>query len=518
MRKVMSFLVVVLAMVGWCLGGEAQAGGPYPSVGGAWSGGGDGSKDVALVVAVEDYFRLPSVPGARETGRDWEQFFREGLGVGRVYGLVDEEVTREALERFAKQAAEDVEAGGTLWFVFVGHGAPAGDGTDGLLLGVDAQQTAESLSARSMAQREVLELLEAGPQARTVAFVDACFSGRDSEGESLVPNLQPVVPVEQVAPVRAGSVVLSAARSNEYAGAMPGLDRPAFSYWMLGALRGWAAPGGGEGRSVSAGAALAFTREKLRAIQGRVQTPVGTGDLDLVLVHHAQEEDPLPNWNGRVPELKGAVESKESTGDQPLGHGLVVGARRTKPREFVVSHLGDWSVEDRESGERFVGAGIYRMLGEEELARDFERAARRRAVGVQHSQMTSWGGLGLAMVGVAAVVGGSKLRLPESHSALGECAFSEFPMREENCIAQRSFDTLKAVRVGGWVALGVGSAAFVVGQVLKRVAVNRPVHPRTPQELDRMLKDRSKKLSLELSPYFFPGQDSQAGVTVGMQW
>ena len=33
-----------------------------------------------------------------------------------------------------------------LWFVFIGHGAPARDGQDGLLVGFDAQQKARSLS------------------------------------------------------------------------------------------------------------------------------------------------------------------------------------------------------------------------------------------------------------------------------------------------------------------------------------------------------------------------------------
>lgn len=43
------------------------------------------------------------------------------------------------MERVAELAAEDVEEGGRLWFVFMGHGIFNDDGTDGLLVGADAR-------------------------------------------------------------------------------------------------------------------------------------------------------------------------------------------------------------------------------------------------------------------------------------------------------------------------------------------------------------------------------------------
>lgn len=515
----------MLAITGLFFAGEAQATQPYPPVGEAWSVEASGEQDVALVVAVEDYFRLPNVPGARETGRDWERFFRDGIGVGRVYSLIDDEVTREALERFARQAAEDVGEGGTLWFVFIGHGAPAGDGDEGLLLGVDAQQTVESIKARSLSQGEILRVLETGSQSRTVAFVDACFSGRDSVGASLVPNLQPVIPVEYIPQVREGSVVLSAARSNEYAGTLPGLDRPAFSYWMLGALRGWAAPEDGEARSVSAADALAFTRDKLRAIPGRVQTPVGVGDLDLVLVNQVQEADPLPNWNGRAPDraVMGGLVAK------PASEAAIIGqqtppARRSggigtlRPSRFSVNFFGDWAVEDRELGQRYVGAEIYRMLGEEELAKSFEQASRRRARGVTSSRIVAWSGAGVAVAGVTMAIIGMRRELPEGHQAFDACSFEGFPQVEHNCMVQTSYDEFRTLRVGGWIAAGVGTAAFLGGQIMRAIVAKRSIHPRTPEQMRRMIDEKAKTLSLEINPYYIPGQDSQAGVTVGMQW
>ncbi len=283
-------------------------------------------------------------PGSPGDGPGLGHFFRDGLGVDRVYELVDDEVTVEALTRFAAQAAEDVGSNGTLWFVFVGHGAPGGNG-DGLLVGVDAQQTAESLEARGVALGEVLGTLEGGDQRRTVAFVDACFSGRDGQGAALAPGLQPVLPVRRQAPLRESTVVLSAAASDQFAGPLPGANRPAFSFFLLGALRGWAASDG----AVTARASLEFVEQKLRAIPGRVQTPEGTGDLSQVLVQGAEEEDPLPAWSGRSPaqrEQHPRPEPRQGHGEQRHGSVCdavqvrVVGVESVRPIMLHLEHGG----------------------------------------------------------------------------------------------------------------------------------------------------------------------------------
>ena len=63
--------------------------------------------------------------------------------VPTVQTLRDTEATRETITRSAAIAAA-VKPGGTLWFVFVGHGAPSARGDDGLLLGVDVQPNSDS--------------------------------------------------------------------------------------------------------------------------------------------------------------------------------------------------------------------------------------------------------------------------------------------------------------------------------------------------------------------------------------
>src|SRR5262245_51580210 len=88
-----------------------------------------GERDAALIVSVERYAELPGIPGAAANAADWHRYLTEGRRVPaeRVRLLRDNEGTLEKLRRFAREAAAQVQPGGTLWFVFIGHGAPAAD-------------------------------------------------------------------------------------------------------------------------------------------------------------------------------------------------------------------------------------------------------------------------------------------------------------------------------------------------------------------------------------------------------
>lgn len=251
-------------------------------------GGADGRKDVALVVGIEDYAFAPDVPGAQANARDWYSWLQDSRGVQTIKILLDRDATREGIIDAAKAVAARAQAGGTVWVVFVGHGAPASSADDGLLVGVDAQQKATSLDARSVRRAELLELLD-GPQAQTVVVLDACFSGRTAAG-SLVPGLQPLKPVSARTDTKA--TVLTAAASDQYAGALAGADRPAFSYLVLGALWGW----GDADRdgSVTADEAVRYASDALfRTVNDRAQTPsLDARDEGLVLSRASSTRGP----------------------------------------------------------------------------------------------------------------------------------------------------------------------------------------------------------------------------------
>jgi hypothetical protein len=237
----------------------------------------DRSADAAVVVGIDAYPFIDDVPGARANAEDWFRYLTRtrGISPARVHLLRDVEGTREKVLKELGRAAAEVGPGGTVWFVFVGHGASTPDGRDGVLVGADAQPDPDSLFARSVPRSEILDVL-AGNQA--VLVLDACFSGRSGRG-ALVPDLQFVVPTWAAAP--AGATLLTAGTATQFAGPLPGAGRPAFSYLVLGALLGWG-DGDGDG-NVSAREAVGYAGEAIAAtVRGREQTPELLGP-DVVL-------------------------------------------------------------------------------------------------------------------------------------------------------------------------------------------------------------------------------------------
>lgn len=248
---------------------------------------GGGAKDAAVIVGVEDYVFAPDIPGAASNAEAWYRHLTSVRGIPpqNLRLLRNDEATLEEMRRAASDAAKVGKSGGTMWFVFIGHGAPSADGDDGLLIGTDAQQTAQSLEARSLRRSELIATLEKGA-AQPVVLIDACFSGRGQQGESLAEGLQPLRVAELEAPKSA--LVLTAAQSNQYAGALPGKDVPAFSYLVLGAMRGWGdADGNGE---VTAAEAVEYSGGVMRSvIKGRSQSPDIGGDASVVLGSAAEQ-------------------------------------------------------------------------------------------------------------------------------------------------------------------------------------------------------------------------------------
>ena len=117
----------------------------------------------------------------------------------------------------------------------------------------------------------------------------------------LAKGTQPVIPSKLVPKRAKSTLVLSAARADQIAGALPGAERPAFSYLLLGALRGWADDGD---EKVTSGEAMHFVRQQLRYLRGRDQTPESIGSDDMVLSTTAAEADPGVSQLMNAPERR----------------------------------------------------------------------------------------------------------------------------------------------------------------------------------------------------------------------
>ncbi|MBU1432048.1 SUMF1/EgtB/PvdO family nonheme iron enzyme, partial [Myxococcota bacterium] len=262
----------------------------------------DGAKDAALIVAIENYDYIEGVAGARANAVAWETWLRNTKGVPHIKMLIDRDakhawapVGRGKFEAMGviselKQMVSLVKPGGKLWFIFIGHGGPGEGGKDGLLLGADVEQTPESFKVKGIpVQGMLIPTLSKAPQV--VAVLDACFSGLNSEGQKLVEGLQPALHVVMKAPSRK-ITILSAAKSDQFAGRLPGVARPAFSYLALGALRGW----GDSDRDgvITADEVQSYTRATLLTmVTGRKQEPDLAGDGALALARGAREAKPV---------------------------------------------------------------------------------------------------------------------------------------------------------------------------------------------------------------------------------
>jgi len=249
---------------------------------------GSAPQDAALIIAAEDYIFAPDIPGAGLNAQAWNRYLRETRGVGTVKVLAGTDATRENILDAAQGVGARVGSGGTIWVVYIGHGAPSKDGQDGLLVGIDAQQTANSIYARSVTQKELLDGLQ-GKHSQTVMVIDACFSGKSSGGV-LVPGLQPMIPSYAVTPT-SNVITMTAGKSDQFAGPLSDGSRPAFSYLVLGALRGWGDKDG-DGK-VTAHEAVDYASNAIfETVNGRTQVPQLLGE-DIILGPAGVEAAPV---------------------------------------------------------------------------------------------------------------------------------------------------------------------------------------------------------------------------------
>jgi formylglycine-generating enzyme required for sulfatase activity len=280
--------------VGWFVLGVTGVanGAEWPDLSSSVASEGGGENDAALIVGVEEYWELDAVPGAVANAEDWYTWLKRGreLPLGRAVVLRNRDATRERILEEAALAAERVGPGGTLWFVFIGHGASTTGEKDGLLVGVDSQQRADSVRNRGVTRAELADVLGQGAQEQTVLVLDACFSGKGEDGQALVPDMMPALLSGSWRPP-ARATVLSAARDDEFAGPLPGLRRPAFSYLVLGALQGWGDLDGD--RAVTAQEAVDYARGALvELVRDRRQTPELSGERVDVVLSRGRERGP----------------------------------------------------------------------------------------------------------------------------------------------------------------------------------------------------------------------------------
>lgn len=194
--------------------------------------------DAAIVIGNEDYFVLPDVPHARADADAVHDLlvYTRGIPEDRVRVLRD--ANKEEMEAAVTETAALVGDGGTLWVYYAGHGITSTEDGGRLWIGIDAKATEIALRGRSIAESSVSAVAGAGDR-NALVIVDACFGGSGRDGGELLPGKRTVVP-PYVAISTPRVVTWAATKEGELAGGYDSAGHGLFTYFVLGALRGWA--------------------------------------------------------------------------------------------------------------------------------------------------------------------------------------------------------------------------------------------------------------------------------------
>ena len=198
------------------------------------------AQDAAVLVGIEAYPFLPDVPYAKRDVEAFRQYLLKTRGVpdGQV-AVLDSNPTTEKIVKAVSEAVEQVGSGGTLWIYFSGHGAASPVDGRRLLLGVDTQPDPESFEARSVSADDLESMAGGSPAENVVVVVDACYTGVGRDGEELLEGHRFAVP-NQAIQAHQRVLRLSATRSNETSVPYDKAEHGLFTYFLVGALRGWA--------------------------------------------------------------------------------------------------------------------------------------------------------------------------------------------------------------------------------------------------------------------------------------
>jgi len=299
-------------MLVW-LTGVALAG--YPSIDEPLKTGNKAAADTAVVIGVEEYFRLPTVPHARRDAGAVYNFlvYTRGIPTERVH-LLERDGTRESMLAAVDSAVEQVEPGGTVWVYYAGHGAAASNDGARLWLGVDAMPSVASFDARGVRVDEVRKRITAR-DVNAMIFADACYTGTDRGGGALVPGARFAVPSYALKP-RASVLEWGAASANEVSLPLEPAEHGVFTYLLLGALRGWAdgeLSGAPDGR-VTADEASAYVLSTLRTLQRNDQHPqlIVENPASVVLIEGAKEKGPQWTASGVAASADGEEKGSEA--------------------------------------------------------------------------------------------------------------------------------------------------------------------------------------------------------------
>lgn len=259
-------LLPMLAVSGAALAYEPPALDPQ-------KGSGRSKKDAALVIAVEDYASIPDAAFAKADADAFTSFLVGNADVPANNVVRLDNPTAADIRSALVILPSRVRKNGTVWVYFAGHGGIAGDG-DRIVFPHDVAP--EFGGVDGVGLDDLTNAATGSKAARTVVVVDASFGGLGRNGEELFPGNRFAVLSPVPTPKDEHATLWTATSTGEYSASYESAGHSVFTYFAVGALRGW---GDGvlgqpaDGR-VSLAEAQAYVNKQVRAIGGPMQKPV----------------------------------------------------------------------------------------------------------------------------------------------------------------------------------------------------------------------------------------------------
>jgi hypothetical protein len=253
-------------------------------------------QDAALVIGLENYPFATPVPHAARDAQAFADHLRYTVGVpdSRIEVLTAGSI--EALRDAARRVAQRTSKGGTLWVYYAGHGASHPRTRERLILGDDLRPDPTSLASRGMSVEALIRQAR-GDAGQVVAVLDTCFTGTGRDGSEIIEGARFVIPTSAV---RLENVIeWSSTGPGEIALPITSQRHGAFTWLVLGALRGWAdgeIDGVRDGQ-VTLEEASVYVRRSLRALGFDGMTaPLQAPDSALAKVLVESVNEPSPTW------------------------------------------------------------------------------------------------------------------------------------------------------------------------------------------------------------------------------
>lgn len=197
------------------------------------------AKTFALIISNENYSNMEDVPFALNDGSSFRNYCEHTLGIPANniihYSDASSGTMREALSEL-KMANRIVGSDMKVIFYYSGHGAPDPATKEGYLIPVDARRVNPEVC---LPLTKLYETLGDMDVAMTTVFLDACFSGGERNGGTLLAdNGERAVKIKQKASAPKGRmVVFSATDGDETALPYKGKGHGIFTYFLLKKLK-----------------------------------------------------------------------------------------------------------------------------------------------------------------------------------------------------------------------------------------------------------------------------------------